>query len=114
MRTPMKSLAGAAAAVLILAAGSCLAADADAGAEKAKQVCGACHGPDGAGVEAFPDYPKLAGQHRDYLIQALKQYKSGARKNPIMGGMAQGLTDQDIEDLAAYFSAQKGPLFVTR
>jgi len=99
---------------LALAATACFGADSAAGAEKAKQVCAACHGADGSGVQALPDYPKLAGQREDYLLQALKQYKSGARKNPIMSGMVQPLTEEDMADLAAYFSAQKGPLFVTR
>jgi cytochrome c553 len=97
-----------------LSAGSVQAADAAAGAEKAKSVCAACHGADGGGVPSLPDYPKLAGQKADYLVQALRQYKSGARKNPIMGGMAQTLSAQDMENIAAYFAAQPGPLFVTR
>jgi cytochrome c553 len=97
-----------------IAGGAAFAGDATAGAEKAKQVCAACHGVDGTGVQALPDYPKLAGQHEDYLLQALKQYKSGARKNPIMGGMVQPLSEKDMNDLAAYFSEQKGTLFVQR
>jgi len=110
----MKTLIAVAAASSLLGAAG-LSSAADSGAsEKAQQICAACHGADGTGVAQFPDYPKLAGQRRDYLVQALKQYKSGARKNPIMGGMAQTLSPQDIEDLAAYFSGQKGPLFVTR
>jgi cytochrome c553 len=115
MANGMKTLAaaGVAAIVALGAAGACLADDS-AAAEKAKQVCGACHGVDGTGVAQFPDYPKLAGQHRDYLIQALRQYKSGGRKNPIMGAMVQTLSEQDIDDLAGYFSEQKGTLFVTR
>ena len=109
----MKSLIAVLAAAGLFAAALPCAAQSGA-AEKAKQICAACHGVDGSGVAAFPDYPKLAGQQRDYLVQALKQYKSGARKNPIMGGMAQILSPQDIEDLADFFSAQKSTLFVTR
>lgn len=107
-------LMAASASFTFLAAGAAVAGDAAAGAEKAKTVCAACHGADGTGAPNFPDYPRLAGQHEDYLVQALKQYKSGARKNPIMGGMAQPLTAKDIEDVAAWFSSQSGPLTVIR
>lgn len=76
-------------------------------AGKAKSTaCAACHGTDG--VSTVPTFPKLAGQHPDYLYQALKDYKAGKRKNPIMAGMAGNLSDADMADLAAYFSAQKG------
>jgi len=70
------------------------------------QLCAACHGPDGN--SAAPDFPKIAGQHHDYLVKTLKDYKSGARKSPIMAPMAANLTARDIEDLAAYYSSQKG------
>ncbi len=90
------------------------AADIAAGAEKAKQVCSACHGLDGLGVAAFPDYPRLAGQHVEYLRQALGQYQSGARKNPIMGGMAKPLTVDEIDNVTAYFASLPGPLKVIR
>lgn len=74
---------------------------------KAKSAaCAACHGPDGN--SPLPLYPKLAGQHADYLQQALKGYKSGARKNEIMKGMAAPLSAQDIEDLAAFYASQPG------
>ncbi len=76
-----------------------------AGKQKAAK-CAGCHGPDGNSVS--PNFPRLAGQYEDYLIQALEAYKSGARTNPIMKGMAAPLSEQDIEDLAAYFSQQKG------
>ena len=76
-------------------------------AGKAKSAaCAACHGEDG--VSTVPSFPKLAGQHRDYLVQALKDYKSGKRKNPIMAGQVGNLSDEDMADLAAYFAAQKG------
>jgi len=58
----------------------------------------------------MPEYPKLSGQYPDYLQKALRDYKSGARKNPIMAGFAQGLTDKDIENVAAYFSTQPSVL----
>ena len=69
-------------------------------------ACGACHGSDGLGT--LDEYPNLAGQHADYLAQALNDYRLGKRKNPIMGTFAQQLTREDIEALAAYFSKQPG------
>ncbi len=80
------------------------------GEEKVKQVCAACHGAHGE--SAGPDFPKLAGQPEDYLQTALKHYKGGVRrKNAIMMGMAAGLSDQDIADLAAYLSTQDAGLY---
>jgi cytochrome c553 len=75
-------------------------------------ACGACHGADGTGVAAplQPKPPVLAGQHEDYLVEALKSYHNKRRKNPVMDGMAAGLTDQDIQSLADYFSHQSSPL----
>lgn len=84
-----------------------LPGDATRGLEKS-QTCVACHGTDGNSV--IPNYPKIAGQHAGYIIQSLKQYREGPggeRDNPIMYGMAAGLSDQDILDLAAYYSSQK-------
>lgn len=76
-------------------------------AGKAKSTtCAACHGTEG--VSATPSFPTLAGQHRDYLYHSLKDYKSGKRKNPIMAGQVQNLTDADMLDLALYFSRLKG------
>jgi cytochrome c553 len=80
------------------------AADLAAGAAKAKEICQACHGLDGN--SATPDYPKLGGQYPDYLSKALRDYKSGARKNPIMAGFAGALTAKDIDNLAAYYASQ--------
>jgi cytochrome c553 len=88
------------------------AADLQAGAAKAKEVCQACHGLDGNST--VPDYPKLGGQRPDYLAKALRDYKSGARKNAIMAGFAGTLSAQDIENLAAYYSAQPAVLVVIR
>lgn len=81
-----------------------LAADLAAAKKKATEVCQACHGLDGN--SASPDFPKLGGQHPDYLAKALRDYKSGARKNPIMAGFAATLSDSDVENLAAYYAAQ--------
>ena len=76
-------------------------------------ACVACHGENGLGVEA-PLTPKpavLAGQHVDYLEQALAAYRNGRRKNVVMAGMAQLLTsDEDVRIAAAYFANQASPL----
>ena len=92
------------------AAVGAVAADAAAGKEKS-QLCAACHGPDG-NSPMMPEYPKLAGQPADYLEKALRDYKKGARKNPMMMPTAQGLSKQDIKDLAAYYASLKGDLKV--
>ncbi len=86
-------------------------ADSAAGQAKAKQVCAACHGENGD-KPLQPEYAILAGQHRDYLVKALNDYKSGARKNAIMGAQAQTLTRDDIRDVAEWFSSRSGPLAV--
>ncbi len=79
--------------------------DPDAGQQKS-QTCQACHGADGN--SPTPNFPKLAGQYQTYLLRALQEYKSGARKNAIMAGMVAPLSDEDMQDLAAYFSSQQG------
>jgi cytochrome c553 len=82
-------------------------AGGNAEAGKAKSAaCAACHGQDGNSATAT--FPKLAGQHADYLYHSLKDYKSGKRKNPIMSGQVANLSEQDMKDLAAYFAKQKG------
>ena len=81
--------------------------NAATGKQKAA-VCAACHGADGNAVD--PQYPRLAGQYQDYIERALHEYKNGKRDNAIMKGMAANLSDQDIEDVAAYFSSLPGKL----
>ena len=71
----------------------------------AVQVCVACHGNNGVGISS--QYPTLAGQHADYIAQALKDYKSGKRKNPIMSAQAAVVKDADIPAITAFFSKQK-------
>lgn len=94
-----------ACASMVVLSAPALAGDADAGKKKS-QTCVACHGADGNSVA--PDFPKIAGQHYDYLLKALQDYKSGARKSPIMAPLVANLTQRDIEDLAAWFSSQSG------
>ena len=77
--------------------------DADAGQAKTA-VCAACHGVDGNSV--IPNWPKIAGQHASYLERQLALIKDGSRPVPEMAGIAIGLSDQDMADLAAYFSSQ--------
>ena len=101
----MKTIFHVLCCAALLGAAPALAADADAGKQKAG-TCAACHGPDGN--SAAPDFPRLAGQRYDYLVHAITGYKSGARKSPVMMPMVEKLTKRDIEDLAAYFSQQKG------
>jgi cytochrome c553 len=93
------------AAVVAAAAGAAHAGNPEAGKEKSR-TCAACHGPDGNSAAA--DFPKLAGQHYDYLVKSLRDYKSGARKNAIMAPLVANLTERDFEDLAAFYSSQRG------
>jgi cytochrome c553 len=82
-------------------------------APKQVAACVACHGENGLGVEAplNPKPPVLAGQHVDYLEQALTAYRNGRRKNVVMDGMAQLLTsDEDVKIAAAYFAEHPSPL----
>ena len=104
--TKLHLLVAAAALSLV---GTAYAANPEAGKEKSR-TCAACHGPDGN--SAAGEFPKLAGQHYDYLVKALKDYKSGARKNAIMSPQVANLNNRDFEDLAAFYSQQQG--LVTR
>ncbi len=103
------TLAAAAALGCVLAGSALASGDALAGKAKAAQVCAACHSADGS-KPTTPDYPILAGQYSDYMVEALQDYKSGKRKNAIMNGMAAGLSDTDIDNLAAWFSSQSSAL----
>jgi len=83
----------------------------DVEAGKAKSAsCAACHGADGNSIN--PEWPKLAGQHEDYLAKQLLYFHSGERENATMKGMVAGLSEQDAQNLAAYFSSQE-PQFGT-
>jgi cytochrome c553 len=82
-------------------------ADGRLAAGKAKSaVCAACHGE--AGISPTPVWPNLAGQHEDYLAQAITEYQNGERKHPVMTAQAASLKKDDIRELAAYFAAQPG------
>ena len=71
-------------------------------------VCAACHGADGN--SAISLNPKLAGQHPEYLLKQLTNFKEGTRANAVMSGMAANLTPADMQNLATYFSTQKQTL----
>lgn len=101
----MRALTLLAASLLLIASQAQAAGNAEDGKKKSAS-CAACHGADGNSTTA--EFPRLAGQHADYLVKALRDYKSGARKDPIMAGFAAPLTDQDREDLAVYFASQNG------
>ena len=100
-----KNMLWIAACVALLTGGVAQAGNPAAGKEKSK-TCAACHGPDGNSAAA--DFPRLAGQHYDYLLKSLSDYKSGERKNAIMAPQAANLSKRDIEDMAAYYSRQSG------
>ena len=72
---------------------------------KKSTPCAACHGANG--VSPSPEFPNLAGQHVDYLQAALRHYRNGKRKNPIMQAQVANLSEKDMLDLAAYFASQK-------
>lgn len=93
-----------AVAAAFMAASALAAGDADAGKAKSAS-CAACHGSDGNSNN--PVWPNLAGQHAAYVVKQLKAFKSGERKDPLMSPMAAGLSEQDMENLAAYYAGQK-------
>jgi len=83
--------------------GGAVAGSPTVGKSKAES-CGACHGADG--VSPAGNVPILAGQLDGYLVKALKDYRTGKRNNPVMGGMAAALSEQDMTDIAAYYASQ--------
>ncbi|MBK8064013.1 MAG: cytochrome c [Betaproteobacteria bacterium] len=109
MRNLVNITAAAACASLLAFAPGALAQGAAGSAEAAKSkvsMCIGCHGIAGYKT-AYPDVyhvPKISGQQAAYLVKALQAYKSGERSHPSMRGIARGLTDQDMADLAAYYA----------
>ncbi|MDO6425967.1 cytochrome c [Thalassotalea sp. 1_MG-2023] len=99
----MKKLTIAVAATVMMAS-PVFAGDIAKGKEKSV-TCGACHGV--TGISPSPMYPNLAGQQEQYLYKQLKDFKSGARKDQMMSGMAIPLTDEDMKNLAAYYASLK-------
>jgi len=104
----MKKVLAMAAVIGMVAASSAYADNSGVSAKAQKTastVCAACHGANGNSVS--PLYPKLASQHEAYLAKQLHDFKSGKRKNAIMSAMVMSLSAEDIQGLAAYFSAQQ-------
>ena len=105
------TIALCASVLLVLAVPVQAAGDTKAGQLKTS-MCAGCHGIPGWRT-AYPSVysvPKLGGQHADYIVASLKAYKSGERSHPSMKGIAGSLTEQDMEDLAAYYaSSYSGP-----
>lgn len=100
----MKTLLHTAALALTLTSGLAMAGGDITRGEELSATCAACHGADGN--SQIPANPKIAGQYDSYLVFALQAYRDGTRNNALMNGMAANLSDQDIADLAAYFSSQ--------
>ena len=78
---------------------------ARSGAEIAKQ-CVACHGEDGN--SPTPNFPRIAGQHADYMFHSLKSYKNGDRKNAIMAGIVAALSEEEMKNVSAFYASQNG------
>ena len=101
----MKKLVLGLIAASLIPVSTVQSADLAAGKAKAETVCLACHGPDGN--SPINTYPKLAGQNTAYLVKQLQEFKSGARQDPIMLGMAAALTDEDMQNVSAFYASQK-------
>ena len=93
---------------VLLSSTASFAGNIEAGKEKAA-TCLACHGT-GNTVQGVGT-PIISGQYKDYLIQAMKSYRSGARDNPVMNSFSNNLSDRDIEDIAAFYSSMESQLF---
>jgi cytochrome c553 len=105
-RSVLPLLTGAALLAMAVPAAS---ADIGAGEKLANERCAACHGKDG-NTPIDPSYPRISGQHEDYLVHALRAYKVDERKNPIMGAQAKMLSRDDILNLSAYYARLPGML----
>ncbi|GAB2582660.1 cytochrome c [Dyella jejuensis] len=99
-------LFGLAAAAVLFCVGTAQANGDKANGRTLVYTCNGCHGVPGT-TNAYPQYPvpKIAGQNEQYIISALHEYKSGDRTHPTMMAQAQSLSDQEIEDIAAYLSS---------
>lgn len=96
-----------ASSMLLFAASPAAAADLAAGRKIAEERCAACHGKDG-NTPIDPSYPRLSGQHQDYLVHALRAYKQDDRKHAIMGAQAKLLSRADMENLSAFYAQLPG------
>ena len=89
---------------VLLVASAAGAADIQAGKAKAAQACAVCHGP--TGMAGAPNTPHLAGQPMFYLVEQLKNYRSGKRAHEVMAVIAKPLTDAEIDNVAEWYSSQ--------
>jgi cytochrome c553 len=103
MQLPLMTGSGLFLAVLLAAPAG--AQDIAAGQKKANATCAVCHGKDG--IAKVPDAPNLAGNNAQYIAKQLNAFKSGERKHEQMSIIAESLSDADIANLAAWFSAMK-------
>lgn len=88
---------------LLLCAATLAWADAAAGRARAATACAVCHGPQGLSLQ--PNVPHLAGQPEIYLVEQLRNYRSGKRTHEVMGVIARSLSNQDIDDLAQWYAS---------
>jgi cytochrome c553 len=95
-----------AAGILSMVPAVALSAGNAADGKNKSVVCHACHGPTGQSIQ--PIYPNLGGQHQDYLVKTLREFRNGTRQNAIMAGFAANLSDQDIDDISAWYASQQG------
>lgn len=100
----VKSIIFTFVAFCFLSVSNAQAGDAAAGKIKSG-ACVGCHGMNGRSNN--PQNPNLAGQKEQYLIKAIKDYRDGKRSDPVMGIMVKGLSDQDVANLAAFYSSVK-------
>lgn len=100
MRITIQSLS---IAVALMSANGVMAADIEAGKNKAASSCVSCHGA--KGISNKEQWPNLAGQKKNYLVKELKNFRDGKRTDPVMSPIAKPLTDEEIENLAAYYSS---------
>lgn len=106
MKNMKTSLIASVISAVLLIPGPLLAKGDPAKGQEKAATCEACHGKTGISID--PNYPNLAGQHYSYLVKALSDYRSGDRSNAIMASFAANLSNQDIEDLAAWYASQEG------
>lgn len=100
MRITIQSLS---IAVVLVSVNGVIAADIEAGKKMAASMCASCHGEKGISNNEL--YPNLAGQKKNYLVDELKYFRNGKRTDPTMSPIAKPLTDEEIENLAAYYSS---------
>ena len=100
--------------VVALSFGPAAHADGDIAAGKSlTAVCAACHGADGNGVEALPMQPRLAGQHAEYAVKQIQEFKSKERENATMFPMVASLSDEDVINISAYYASLEGTVGTT-